>query len=220
METTETKTAMSERIGRWVSYQLCRMTVALLMALVAIFIIGSAFIQAQEVMLGAYRAVLGEEGVTFAADYKTAAPMEQVTPASLDALVDKYAAIYDVDAGTLRGIIAKESSWNPKAVNPKGNARGLGQLLPSTRRKLGISEQEAHDPVIAVRAAASWLSIKKHEQRGDEAEAVQSYYCGPSERICIGKRKGLDYLKSVVRKYDSRPKAPQIVAMNSQKREG
>jgi soluble lytic murein transglycosylase-like protein len=213
---------LSERVARWVSYQLCRLAVALVMALVAIFIIGSAFIQAQEVMLQAYRSISGVtvsakmQGIKFAPDYKTAAPMETYDAKQLDTLVDKYAAIYEVDPGMARGIIMKESSWNPNAVNPDGGAHGLGQLRGQALRWCKLTPAEAKDPNKAIPCMMSWYSQKVHEQDGNESEAVQSYHCGPS---CVGKRKGIAYFKDALRKYDSRPQ--QVAAANNtQKREG
>jgi len=48
-------------------------------------------------------------------------------------------------------IIHKESSWNPKAINPNGGACGLPQSLPCS--KLG---QNWHDPVVALKWADTY----------------------------------------------------------------
>ncbi len=151
-------------------------------------------------------------GISFAPDYQTAAPMETHNPDHMDELVDHYAGIYEVDAGTLRGIIMQESTWKPEAYNPDGGgigAHGLGQLRRQALEYCGITADEAkRDPAAAIRCTAAWTSEKKKEQNGDEAEAVQSYHCGPK---CVNKRKGIKYLQQVVKNYDTRPKGVKRV---------
>ncbi len=152
-------------------------------------------------------------GISFAPDYQTAAPMGGHNPGHMDRLVDRYADIYEVDAGSLRGIITQESSWNPEAYNPEGGgigAHGLGQLRRQALEYCGITAEEAkRDPAAAIRCTAAWVSEKKKEQGGDEAEAVQSYHCGPK---CVNKRKGIGYLKQIVKNYDTPPPAPKGVS--------
>lgn len=217
------KDSLSERIGKRVSWELAKLAIGAWIVIAVMNATYDAWMKIKLVINSGWANVASSFepgaraksveliepalGISFAPDYATATPMESYEPEHLDALVDHYAAIYEVDAGTLRGIITQESSWNPNAVND--GALGLGQLRPSTRRKLGITEEEAHDPKVAIRATASWLAIKKKEQGGDEAEAVQSYFCGPSDAVCVNKPKGIDYLKQVVKKYDTPPPAPK-----------
>src|SRR5262252_9177807 len=59
---------------------------------------------------------------------------------------------------TAECIIARESQGNPRAVNPRSGASGLGQFLPSTWRTTpqGRAGLSVFDPV-ANRAAVDWM---------------------------------------------------------------
>ena len=50
-------------------------------------------------------------------------------------------------------LMGKESAWNPKAQNPTSSAAGVGQLLSSTYRNLGMKHsQEAVPQMVAALA--------------------------------------------------------------------
>ncbi|MBU0573509.1 MAG: lytic transglycosylase domain-containing protein [Candidatus Margulisiibacteriota bacterium] len=51
----------------------------------------------------------------------------------------KYSQQYDVNPKILTALIAAESKFNSQAVSRSG-AQGLGQLLPSTARHLGVND--------------------------------------------------------------------------------
>lgn len=70
------------------------------------------------------------------------------------ALVRECAAT-GLDVRVVAALIAKESSFNPKAVNPAGGARGLGQLMPDTARWLGV--QDPFDPDQAIAGICKYL---------------------------------------------------------------
>lgn len=72
------------------------------------------------------------------------APVPQkrgVLPASLDALIEKYANLHQVEAAIVRAIIETESAYNSSALSRKG-AIGLMQLMPMTARELGVDPFE------------------------------------------------------------------------------
>jgi hypothetical protein len=56
----------------------------------------------------------------------------------------------------LKGIIAVESHNNPKAKNPHSSARGVGQLLASTYRNLGL--KHSNDPKAQLVAMLAYIS--------------------------------------------------------------
>ncbi len=60
-----------------------------------------------------------------------------VMPTAFDALIEKYAALHQVEAVVVRAIIQTESAFNPLALSRKG-AIGLMQLMPMTARELGV----------------------------------------------------------------------------------
>lgn len=62
----------------------------------------------------------------------------QPAPATFDALIEKYAALHNVEAAVVRAIMATESAFNPSARSSAG-AIGLMQLMPGTARELGVN---------------------------------------------------------------------------------
>jgi soluble lytic murein transglycosylase-like protein len=60
-----------------------------------------------------------------------------MTPTAFDVLIEKYAALHQVEAAVVRAIIQTESAFNPLALSRKG-AIGLMQLMPMTARELGV----------------------------------------------------------------------------------
>jgi hypothetical protein len=59
-------------------------------------------------------------------------------------------------ASCLLWIFNKESHINPKAKNPKSTAKGIGQLLDSTYKNLGL--KHSADPIAQVVAATAYIS--------------------------------------------------------------
>jgi len=55
-----------------------------------------------------------------------------------DTLIEKYAALHNVEASVVRAIMATESAFNPAARSRVG-AIGLMQLMPMTARELGVN---------------------------------------------------------------------------------
>lgn len=124
----------------------------------------------------------------------------------LENLILDSSRTYGIAATTLRRILSVESSNNPRAFNKKSGALGIGQLVGSTRKTIHIDDVEAIEPRTGIDAAAYWYSQILKENDGDEAAAIQNYYCG--KRNCIGTPKGLAYLAKVAP--ELLPKAPQI----------
>lgn len=61
-------------------------------------------------------------------------------------------------AKCFRAILTRESHMNPKAVNYASGAKGMGQLLDSTYRNLGM--RHSTDPLAQVVAALSYIGRK------------------------------------------------------------
>ena len=59
-------------------------------------------------------------------------------------------------ARCLRNILMVESHMNPKAKNPKSSAIGVGQLLASTYKNIGL--QHSADPLAQVIATIAYIS--------------------------------------------------------------
>ena len=60
-----------------------------------------------------------------------------VRTSSLDGLIAKYAAIYDVPESLIRRVVQRESGYNPRARN--GPYLGLMQIRHDTARSMGYS---------------------------------------------------------------------------------
>jgi hypothetical protein len=50
-------------------------------------------------------------------------------------------------------LMGKESAWKPSAKNPNSSAKGIGQLLDSTYRNLGMKHSEAGVPQVVATLA-------------------------------------------------------------------
>jgi hypothetical protein len=59
-------------------------------------------------------------------------------------------------ASCLMWIFTKESHTNPKAKNPSSSAKGIGQLLESTYRNIGL--KHSADPLAQVVASIAYIS--------------------------------------------------------------
>ena len=57
------------------------------------------------------------------------------------------------DFRCLTKLLGKESAWNPKAKNPTSSAKGIGQLLDSTYRNLGMKHSQAGVPQLVATLA-------------------------------------------------------------------
>jgi hypothetical protein len=72
----------------------------------------------------------------------------------------------------LTKLLGKESAWNESAKNPTSSAKGIGQLLDSTYRNLGMKHSQASVPQLVatlayihrrhVTACNAWQFFKEH----------------------------------------------------------
>jgi len=86
-----------------------------------------------------------------------------------------YSARYGIDPRLVVALILVESGFRLDATSPKG-AMGLGQLMPSTARGLGVSN--AYDPVQNIEGSVKLM--RGHlEKYGDLSLALSAYNAGP-----------------------------------------
>jgi murein DD-endopeptidase MepM/ murein hydrolase activator NlpD len=90
-------------------------------------------------------------------------------------LVNSASTTYGVSAPRLAALLQTESGWNPTAVSPAG-ARGLGQLMPATAARLGVTDP--FDPAQSINGAAQYLS-EQYATFGDWDLAAAAYNAGP-----------------------------------------
>ncbi|MFH1541583.1 MAG: lytic transglycosylase domain-containing protein [bacterium] len=70
----------------------------------------------------------------YVARYRSAEQSQQISSS-----IVKYSKQYNVNPKIVTALMARESRFNPRATSSSG-AMGLGQLLPSTAKSLGISD--------------------------------------------------------------------------------
>lgn len=101
-----------------------------------------------------------------------------------DALVESGDR-HGVDPFLLAALISKESRFRPGVVSP-GGAVGLGQLLPSTARELGV---DCWNPVENIEGCSKYLGrqMRRWKGRTDSVKlALASYNAGPGAVIRHG----------------------------------
>ncbi len=75
----------------------------------------------------------------------------------------------------IKAVAVAESRMNPNAVSPAG-ARGLMQLIPSTAKRLGVTD--AFDPSQAIAGGATYLA-RQVDAFGSYELALAAYNAGP-----------------------------------------
>jgi soluble lytic murein transglycosylase-like protein len=91
------------------------------------------------------------------------------------ALVNQYAARYNLEPEFISAFIDVESQWNRYAVSSMG-ARGLMQLMPETARRFGAFDP--FDPEQNIAAGTRYLTALMWEFHGDMRMVAAAYYAG------------------------------------------
>lgn len=122
-------------------------------------------------------------------------------------LVEQTARKHDVDPLLVHSVIQVESDYNPDAISPKG-AEGLMQLMPSTAKRLGVSD--SFDPGQNIEAGVKYLKYLQSVYKDDRL-ALAAYNAGPA---AVEKFKNIppypetqQYVNKVGRRYDEARKA-------------
>jgi soluble lytic murein transglycosylase-like protein len=109
---------------------------------------------------------------------QTAVRTESV--ASIQALLDHWAAHYAVSVHLVRALAWMESGYNDNLVSSVG-ARGIMQLLPTTfsfAENVLIGHHLRHDADGNVRAGVAYLAHLLHDFHGNEKLALAGWYQG------------------------------------------
>lgn len=96
--------------------------------------------------------------------------------ANIQDLIGPIAARYNLSPELLRGVVAAESGFDPRAVSPAG-AMGLMQLMPVTARALGVNDP--FDPAANLDGGARYLRQLLDRFQGDTRLALAAYNAGP-----------------------------------------
>ncbi|ADR37787.1 Lytic transglycosylase catalytic (plasmid) [Oceanithermus profundus DSM 14977] len=98
-------------------------------------------------------------------------------PAELYRLTAEAAARHDLPPDMLAALVWVESRYCPNARGKDGEI-GLGQVLPSTARDLGVDPQKLWDPRLNLETAARYLAIQ-YRRFGRWELALAAYNAGP-----------------------------------------
>lgn len=115
----------------------------------------------------------------------TGAPSKGLGPKAThyNPLVQKYAAMYNVDPYLVHAVIRAESAYNPRAVSSAG-AVGLMQLMPATAKRFGVNNRL--DPNQNIRGGVQYLSILIKLFKGNITLALAGYNAGENAVISRG----------------------------------
>lgn len=100
-----------------------------------------------------------------------------------DAVIERYAAQYDVDPTLVRAVIQVESNFNPNCVSNKG-ARGLMQLMPATARRFGVTN--IHDPEQNIHGGVRFLAYLMRLFNDDLPRVLAGYNAGENAVLRYG----------------------------------
>ena len=98
-----------------------------------------------------------------------------LSPAEIEAAIDRAAARHNVDPALVRAVIKVESNFNPNAVSRKG-AMGLMQLMPQTARQLNVTNP--FDPEQNVDAGVRHLKRLMQSYGGNVRLSLAAYNAG------------------------------------------
>ncbi len=105
--------------------------------------------------------------------------------ANYDRLVDDIARSHGLDSALLHAVISVESSYNPRAVSPKG-AAGMMQLMPMTARRYGVAD--SFDPAQNIDGGARYLRDLLAMFDNDLNLAIAAYNAGENAVAKYGNR--------------------------------
>jgi soluble lytic murein transglycosylase-like protein len=124
--------------------------------------------------------------------------------AKLDGWVTAAAARYGLDPRLMVAIMRQESSFNSRAVSPKG-ARGLMQLMPATAARFGV--RDMMDPVQNIEGGAQYLRFLLDTFNGNVELALAGYNAGENAVARYGNRvppyrETVDYVQRISAHYN------------------
>jgi hypothetical protein len=124
--------------------------------------------------------------------------------AKLDELIAAAATRYRLDPRLIVAVMRQESSFNPRAVSPKG-ARGLMQLMPATAARFGV--KDIHDPAQNIDGGARYLRFLLDNFNGNLELALAGYNAGENAVARYGNRippyrETMDYVQRISAHYN------------------
>ncbi|MGV8125336.1 MAG: lytic transglycosylase domain-containing protein [Candidatus Xenobiia bacterium LiM19] len=125
----------------------------------------------EPVLITVTKRVAVKHGAAKKTTFRNVRTEEDIAPYILSA-----AKRHDVSPYVVKAVIAKESTFNPRAHSNRG-ACGLMQLLPGTAREMGVRDH--WDPEKNIEAGTKYIS-ELIEEFGDLSKALSAYNTGPN----------------------------------------
>ncbi|HET8669044.1 MAG TPA: lytic transglycosylase domain-containing protein [Terriglobales bacterium] len=134
-------------------------------------------------------------------------------PFDVHAAVAAASKAHALDPDFIASVIHAESSFNPRAVSPKG-AQGLMQLMPATASRLGV--KDSFDPNANVDGGTKYLRELLLRYNDDMAKALAAYNAGPSRvdqyRGVPPYRETRQYVARIIREFNQKKRAAKVAA--------
>ncbi len=102
---------------------------------------------------------------------------------SITTSIMKHSAAYDINPKLVAALIARESKFNPRALSSSG-AMGLGQLLPSTAKGLGVTD--GFDIDQNAMGTTRYLRSLIDRFKGSVSAGLAGYLVGPNAVVRDG----------------------------------
>ncbi|SLM29531.1 Lytic transglycosylase catalytic [Desulfamplus magnetovallimortis] len=99
-----------------------------------------------------------------------------VDHSTYDAIIHRASRKYGLDTALIKAIIYAESSFNARAVSPKG-AKGLMQIMPQNYSSLNISDP--FNPFQNIMGGSKYLRQMLQNYKGRVKLALAAYNAGP-----------------------------------------
>ncbi|HYE72022.1 MAG TPA: lytic transglycosylase domain-containing protein [Blastocatellia bacterium] len=133
----------------------------------------------------------------------------------IDNLIKGAASRYGIDPQLMLAVMKQESSFNSRAISPKG-ASGLMQLMPATARRFGV--RDIFDPAQNIEGGAQYLRFLLDTFNGDVELALAGYNAGENAVVRYGNRippyrETQDYVRKISAHYQ-RLKNGQVARIN------
>ncbi len=113
--------------------------------------------------------------ITSYAPDDTPAPAVEAKAPNVQAILKDAGEKHGLDPDFISSVVHAESSYNAKAVSPKG-ARGLMQLMPQTAKQLGV--KDSFDPAANVEGGTKYLRTLLDQYNGDVVRTLAAYNAG------------------------------------------
>ncbi|MFH1538526.1 MAG: lytic transglycosylase domain-containing protein [bacterium] len=117
--------------------------------------------------------------MTFSTKFSRRRAVDDETMYKIAQNIVRYAAANCIETELAAALVARESGFNPRAVSNAG-AQGLGQMIPSTARKMGV--QDPFDIEDNLRGTMAYLKelLDMWSDYPDQVDrALGSYLLGP-----------------------------------------